>query len=375
MRVAKRHWAFALSAALLLHLGLAAAILWQMPTSGARGSGVGGIAVSLGQAGGAPGSPMPAEAELPEAETAASPEEAAAVPAELAAEVPPQAAPEPVIEAVEVDDARPEETVTSAEPVADLKGVESVDVPTEVAAVPVEAAETSPPLETAEAAAAPVAVEEAAPLEAQSVEPQQEALAAAVAVPPKPQRKPVPPQRAAREPVPAKSVQAVQSQAAQSQVARSPASPVSQAVRKTETAAPPKANTAADTATTAPAGAGGRSGTQASPDAGDATAASAGGQPAATPDYMAELLAWLERHKKYPRRARLRGQEGTAFLYFVVDRDGRVLDFSIKQTSGHTVLDREAKDMIERAQPLPRFPDHMAGALLALVVPVDFSLR
>ncbi|WP_299392678.1 energy transducer TonB [Pelagibius sp.] len=365
MRVAKRHWAFALSAALLLHLGLAAAILWQAPTSGARESGIGGIVVSLGQAGGAPGSPTPTEAALPEAETAASPEEAAAVPADLTAEVPPEAAPEPVTEAVEVDDVRPEETVTPAEPVADLKGVESVNVPAEVAAVPVEAAEASPPLETVEAAAVPIAVEAAAPLEAESVEPQRETRAAAVAVPPKPQRKPAPPQRVAGEPVPAKTVQAAQS----------PTPAVSQAARKTEVAALPKADTTAETATVAPAGAGGRSGTQASPDAGDATAASAGGQPAANTDYMAELLAWLERHKKYPRRARLRGQEGTAFIYFVMDRDGRVLDFSIKQTSGHRVLDREAKDMIERAQPLPRFPDHMAGARLALVVPVDFSLR
>ncbi|HIC81184.1 MAG TPA: TonB family protein [Kiloniellaceae bacterium] len=360
MGVAKRHWAFALSAAVLLHLGVAAAILWQAPTSGARESGIGGIAVSLGQAGGAPGSPTQVEADLPEAETAASPEEAATVPADLVAEVPPEAAPEPVIEAV---DAPHEETVTQTEPVPAAQAAESVDAPAEVAAVPVDAAETPSPLETLEAAAVPMAVEAAAPLEVESVEPQQEARAAAVAVPPKPQRKPAPPQRAIREPV--KPVQAAQS----------PAPVVSQVARKTETAALPKAETAAETATVAPAGTGGRSGTQASPDAGDATATSAGGQPAATPDYMAELLAWLERHKQYPRRARLRGQEGTAFLYFVMDRDGQVLDFSIKQTSGHKLLDREAKEMIERAQPLPEFPVDMAGARLALVVPVDFSLR
>ncbi|WP_420347660.1 energy transducer TonB family protein [Pelagibius sp.] len=69
------------------------------------------------------------------------------------------------------------------------------------------------------------------------------------------------------------------------------------------------------------------------------------------------------------------GRRGTAFLYFVMDRDGQVLDFSIKQTSGYKLLDREVKEMIERAQPLPGFPDDMAGARLALVVPVDFSLR
>src|SRR3546814_21089932 len=41
---------------------------------------------------------------------------------------------------------------------------------------------------------------------------------------------------------------------------------------------------------------------------------SGGGAPGAFVDYKAQLYAWLDKHKEYPRRARLRRQEGTALL-------------------------------------------------------------
>jgi len=100
-----------------------------------------------------------------------------------------------------------------------------------------------------------------------------------------------------------------------------------------------------------------------------------GGSPGETADYMMQLQAWLERHKGYPRRARLRHQEGTALLYFVMDGNGRVLEYRLEKSSGHALLDREVKEMIERAQPLPRIPEHMQQTRLELVVPVRFSLH
>ena len=91
--------------------------------------------------------------------------------------------------------------------------------------------------------------------------------------------------------------------------------------------------------------------------------------------YMAQLQAWLERHKEYPRRAKLRRQEGTVLLYFVMNREGRVLEYRIRQRSGHASLDRAVEEMIERAQPLPKMPQEMRQARLELVVPVQFFLR
>jgi protein TonB len=93
------------------------------------------------------------------------------------------------------------------------------------------------------------------------------------------------------------------------------------------------------------------------------------------PDYRSELSAWLQRYKNYPRRARRLRQEGTVVLYFVMDRSGRVLDWEIRQSSGHELLDEAVRDMIREADPLPALPDSVSMQRLALTVPVRFQLR
>ncbi|MES1950850.1 TonB family protein [Salinisphaera sp. S4-8] len=93
------------------------------------------------------------------------------------------------------------------------------------------------------------------------------------------------------------------------------------------------------------------------------------------PDYRAELGAWLQRYKDYPRRARRLRQEGTVLLYFVMDRNGHVLDWEIRQSSGHELLDEAVRDMIRKADPLPALPASVSMQRLALTVPVRFQLR
>jgi len=100
-----------------------------------------------------------------------------------------------------------------------------------------------------------------------------------------------------------------------------------------------------------------------------------GGLPGDTRDYAATLLAWLEKHREYPRRARMRRQEGTVLLFFVIDRQGKVLEHRIEKSSGFSILDEEVLEMLERAQPLPGMPGHLDQDRLELVVPVQFYLR
>lgn len=125
----------------------------------------------------------------------------------------------------------------------------------------------------------------------------------------------------------------------------------------------------------APAGAGGRGGLREADETGAGDATPGGGLPGATRDYASTLLAWLERHKEYPRRARLRRQQGTAMLYLKVDQAGAVLDYRLEKSSSHSVLDQEVMDMVERAQPLPAMPEALGQAPLELIVPVEFFLR
>ena len=96
---------------------------------------------------------------------------------------------------------------------------------------------------------------------------------------------------------------------------------------------------------------------------------------AALDDYFSAVRVWLEKHKRYPRRSRLRGEEGYVLLRILVTPEGRVTRFTIKEGSGHPRLDREARKIIERAQPLPKMPPRMHQETVELLVPVEFSLR
>ena len=99
------------------------------------------------------------------------------------------------------------------------------------------------------------------------------------------------------------------------------------------------------------------------------------GVPSARADYLTQLRTWLERHKEYPFRARVRGQEGTALLYFVVDGDGRLRNHELRQSTGYALLDREVLAMVARAQPLPGAPDDLDSTTFELIIPVQFFLR
>lgn len=97
------------------------------------------------------------------------------------------------------------------------------------------------------------------------------------------------------------------------------------------------------------------------------------------PDVMAafqgRLMAHLGKHKRYPMSARQRRQQGTAWVRLTLDRNGRVLSRRLEQGSGIEALDREAEELLDRAQPLPPIPADLKEDQMELVLPVEFSLR
>ena len=92
-------------------------------------------------------------------------------------------------------------------------------------------------------------------------------------------------------------------------------------------------------------------------------------------EFAARLFGHLNRHKRYPESARMRRQEGVVSLRFTMDRQGHVLTFEIAKTSGSSSLDREAEELLKRAEPLPAIPAAFGRDTLDLVVPVEFFLR
>jgi TonB family protein len=63
------------------------------------------------------------------------------------------------------------------------------------------------------------------------------------------------------------------------------------------------------------------------------------------------LVARLVRLQRYPPKAR--GVQGVVSLAFTIDRHGNVVSSRIVKSSGSTVLDAEALDLLTRAVPLP----------------------
>jgi periplasmic protein TonB len=103
--------------------------------------------------------------------------------------------------------------------------------------------------------------------------------------------------------------------------------------------------------------------------------------PAAAPSVAAmrrwetELVAHIERFKRYPPKARTRGDQGLAEVAFTIDRNGLVHGTHIVQSSGSLELDQEALAMLVRAQPVPLPRDRRLSDELSFTIPVRFNMR
>ena len=81
------------------------------------------------------------------------------------------------------------------------------------------------------------------------------------------------------------------------------------------------------------------------------------------------ILVSIRRHLQYPDYARRQRLSGTAHFAFVIKQDGTIENLSLKESSGHDILDEAAEKAIQRAAPFPR-PQEPA----LLLVPISFRL-
>jgi protein TonB len=106
-----------------------------------------------------------------------------------------------------------------------------------------------------------------------------------------------------------------------------------------------------------------------------ATAPPQANAPRAIARWESTLAAHLERFKRYPDKARARGDQGTATVAFTIDHEGRLVASRIVQSSGSETLDEETLAMLVRAQPLPKPPDNVLDRELSFMVPVKFNIK
>jgi len=88
-------------------------------------------------------------------------------------------------------------------------------------------------------------------------------------------------------------------------------------------------------------------------------------------DALGQHLAGLQR---YPRVAAMRGWEGEVVVRMVVARKGQLVSARVLQSSGYSVLDESALQLVRDAGPLPPPPNAGDGEL-EITVPVRYRLR
>jgi protein TonB len=92
---------------------------------------------------------------------------------------------------------------------------------------------------------------------------------------------------------------------------------------------------------------------------------------AASNAYNALVFGHLQGFKRYPAAAH--GAHGTVTVQFELDREGKVLSSAVTKSSGNSILDREALDILQRASPFPAFPTAKPGTQDTYLAPVAFA--
>ncbi|MDO3378647.1 energy transducer TonB [Geoalkalibacter halelectricus] len=93
--------------------------------------------------------------------------------------------------------------------------------------------------------------------------------------------------------------------------------------------------------------------------------------------YLLSLPPLIRPHQRYPLPALRAGREGTVIVRFVLERDGRLRESAILESSGDRLLDQAAAAAIERVGHFPAFPTELPEESLPIELPVRFdrSLR
>jgi periplasmic protein TonB len=89
--------------------------------------------------------------------------------------------------------------------------------------------------------------------------------------------------------------------------------------------------------------------------------------------WQKELIAHLDRHKRYPAE---RSQKSAEILVsFVLDRMGHIVSTSIVKGSGDAAFDEAALAMVRRSDPVPQPPPAVADEGLNFTLPVIFRVK
>lgn len=99
-----------------------------------------------------------------------------------------------------------------------------------------------------------------------------------------------------------------------------------------------------------------------------------GGKESAKAKYLNDHFAYIRdkilRNISYPDAARRMGWQGKVLLSFIIKANGSVKGFNVIQSSGFSILDKDAIETVKDTAPFPKPP-----AEAQLVIPIIYHLR
>ena len=110
---------------------------------------------------------------------------------------------------------------------------------------------------------------------------------------------------------------------------------------------------------------------------GRAAAESRGAQTSALapPHYLTAVFARVQQAKRYPAKAQARGDQGRAVVSISIRRNGALAEARLVRSSGSSLLDEATLEAMRRAAPFPPLPPDVAGSVLVLSVPMNFTIE
>ena len=90
--------------------------------------------------------------------------------------------------------------------------------------------------------------------------------------------------------------------------------------------------------------------------------------------YYGVIRNILDSNKKYPLLALQRRQEGTPIVEFTILKNGDITGFKLT-SSGHRLLDREAKKIVFKSAPFPPIPASLGKKNINLRAPINFNIK
>jgi len=90
--------------------------------------------------------------------------------------------------------------------------------------------------------------------------------------------------------------------------------------------------------------------------------------------YLRQLVHRINKAKRYPRRARRQGWEGTVVMKLRILSSGEIRHLTLHQQSAYPVLDKAALAAIQSIRRFPKFPRGLSVDSLTLTIPITFKL-